>query len=110
MTDDRLQTVLNGRNIRDSYDAETVRQVYRSLDYEGREKLRVHLRRSVEDGRFWDFLDSTHRLMARSDLKRREHFADSTSEWLLAWVATYGVVEDLNTFPRYTDAETPAEA
>lgn len=110
MTTMLVSQVRSGSNIRDNYDPEDVRTAYRSADTDGRERLRVHFRRSVDDGRFWEMLDAVHKVLGRSDLQRREHFEENYSDHLLQWVATYGLVEGLNTFPRLTGVETHADA
>jgi hypothetical protein len=110
MSSEYVDTLRRGSNVRDNYDPEAVREAYRNATQDDRERLRIHFRRSVDDGRFWEMLDATHKLLGRSDLKRREHFEESHSEYLLEWVATYGLLEDLNTFPRVTGIEAAATA
>jgi hypothetical protein len=112
MTDDTptADDIRAGSNVRDNYDPEAVRAAYRGADREDMERLRIHFRRSVDDGRFWEMLDAVHKVLGRSDLQRREHFEENYSDHLLQWVATYGLVEDLNTFPRLTGVEAHVSA
>jgi hypothetical protein len=95
--------IIEGRNTRDNYNPADVRMIYRTSGREPQERLRQHFREEVEGGRFWAFLEEAHNLIGRSDLKRLEHAEAHFCQWLLEWVATYGLLEDLSTFPRITD-------
>lgn len=56
--------------------------------------------RKLDSGRFYDFLDEAHNVLAKSDLDRREHFTAQYSEHLILWIKAFGHVEHLSTFPR----------
>ena len=103
---DTIETIIDGSNIRDSYNPADVRRVYRRSDMGDKTKLRLHFRGSVDSGRFWEFLKAAHDVLVHSDLERRSHAAAHMSQWTLSWIATYGLVEELNTFPRVTDITT----
>jgi len=55
--------------------------------------------RNLDDGRFYDFLDEAHNVLAKSHLTRRDHFTDHYSPRLIEWIRAFGHVEELNTFP-----------
>jgi len=97
--------ILRGPNVRDEYNPSDVRMLYRTSGHEVQDRLRRHFRKEVEDGRFWEFLEATHKLLGHSDLTRRDHAEAHMSQWLLEWAATYGLLEDLSTFPRLTDID-----
>jgi len=88
-----------GNRVRDNYDPAEFIEAYRTADsHEEREDIRGLLRQ-IEDGRFHEFLDEAHNLLAQSDRKRQDHWADHVGEWLTQWVRAFDVVEDLNDFP-----------
>lgn len=97
-----VSDVVEGLNVRDNYRPNIIREVYRQADLQDQGRLRAHFREEVEDGRFWEFLDEAHNLLAKSDSARRSHFKAHTSAWLREWIATFGMLEDLNTFPGVT--------
>jgi len=89
-----------GNRVRDNYDPAEFIEAYRTADsHEEREDIRGLLRQ-IEDGRFHEFLDEAHNLLAQSDYARQDHWANHVGEWLTQWVRAFGVVEDLNDFPR----------
>jgi len=92
---------LTGRQkTRDNYEPDGFIEAYRTADtLEERDNIR-ELLKSIDDGRFYEFLDEAHNLLAQSDRKRQDHWADHVGEWLTQWVRAFGVVEDLNDCPR----------
>lgn len=98
---DPVEAITERRQPRDAYDPDVFRVAYRQASTEDRERLRRHLRQ-IDSGRFHDYLDEAHRLISRSDRRRRAHAKEHFSEWTLRWVATWGLVEDLDTIPNVT--------
>lgn len=85
--------------IRTEYEPEELIEAYRNADDDhGRGEVR-ELLRSLDDGRFYEMLDATHNVLARSDLTRRDEFVENYSDHLIRWVKAFGEIEDLNTFP-----------
>jgi hypothetical protein len=104
---DAVEAITERRQPRDFYDPEVYRTAYVQADTEGRERLRRHLGR-IDSGRFNDFLDETHRLISRSDRRRRRHAAETFSEWTLSWVATWALIQDLDPLPNVTGVSVPS--
>lgn len=67
--------------------------------------------RSLDSGRFYDFLDEAHNVLSRSDGKRTDAFGENYSDHLIRWIEAFGAVEDLSRFPRLeaTEAEPPTQ-
>jgi hypothetical protein len=103
---DAVEAITERRQPRDFYDPDVFRIAYVQADTEGRERLRRHLR-LIDSGRFDDFLDEAHRLISRSDRRRRKHAKRSFSRWTLRWVATWAIVEDLDPVPNVTGVTVP---
>lgn len=84
---------------RTNYEPHEIAQAYREAeDLEEEGEVR-ELLKSIDGGRFYEFLDSAHNVLARSDLKRRREFVDNYSDHLIRWIKAFGEVEDLSTFP-----------
>lgn len=56
--------------------------------------------RRLDSGRFYEFLDAAHNVLARSDGARRETFVENYSDHLIRWLKAFGAVEDLSRFER----------
>jgi len=104
---DAVEAITARRQPRDWYDPDVYRIAYVQADTDDRERLRRHLRQ-IDSGRFYDFLDEAHRLISRSDRRRRDHAARAFSVWTLRWVATWAIVEDLDPVPNVTGVSLPS--
>lgn len=81
-----------------NYTAAEFREAYEAADSEnGRAEVRAAFRR-LDSGRFYTMLDETHNVIAHLDLEGRRHFAENAGPWLLRWVSTFGLIENLNQF------------
>lgn len=99
-----ISTMSRGHNSR-NYTAAEFREAFESADsMKGREKVRAAFRK-LDGGRFYDMLDETHNVIAHLDLEGRRDFKENASPWLLGWVSTFGLVEDLNQFEDMVEDE-----
>lgn len=95
-----LEDIQGRARVRTAYLPQEFREAYEnaeSLEEQG--EIR-ELLRSIDDGRFYEMLDAAHRVLARSDGKRRSEFVENYSDHLILWIKAFGEVEDLNTFER----------
>jgi len=98
---------LRGRpRTRDEYEPAEFIEAYCHADSESERSEIRDIFRAIEDGRFAKMLNEAHNVLARSDLKRREHWKENVGVWLSQWVVAFGYVEDLNTFPDLHDLPT----
>lgn len=83
---------------RTNFTPEEIADAYRNAENAHERGEVRELLRSIDDGRFYEMLDASHNVLARSDLKRREHFVENHNEHLIKWIQVFGLVEDLNRF------------
>lgn len=69
-----------------------------------RAELRSKLKR-IDSGRWYDVLADAHTHLAHCDYDARMHMDEIYSQTFRQWVAAYGMVEDLNTFSKFTGIE-----
>lgn len=94
-----VQEMRRRGNARTNYDPEEFIEAFESAEsLKERDELREVLGR-IDGGRFYEFLDSAHNVLAHSDLKRRDAFVENYSDHLILWIKAFGAAEDLTTFP-----------
>lgn len=98
-----------GRTLR-NYDPEEFIAAYRNAEdmreiQEYREALR-----HIDGGRFHAMLDEAHTHIGHSDLTSRQSLRETGlySDTMLQWIAVFGMLEDLSTYPDMTHIERDA--
>ena len=94
-----LEDLRRRPHARDQYEPAEFIEAYCHADSESERSEIREIFRQIDGGRFYEMLDEAHNVLARSDLKRREHWKENVGVWMTQWVIAFGYVEDLNTFP-----------
>lgn len=98
--EEALSDVQSRSRVRTAHDPETFIRLYEAAPDAHKQGEVREVFRELDQGRFYDFLDEAHNVLAKSDLDRRHHFEANHSDHLILWIKAFGTVEDLNTFPR----------
>lgn len=85
--------------VRTAFEPEEFIEAYTNANNRQERKIVRGVFRSLDQGRFYDFLEQAHKVVAHSDLDRRESFEENYSDHLIEWIRAYGYVEDLAKFP-----------
>lgn len=83
-----------------NYDPE---EFLEAADMDGKVRAREELR-AVESGRFYEFLKAGHKFFAPLDPDERREWAERNPD-VMDWIGVWGYLEDLTTFPEYTDID-----
>lgn len=100
-----MNETLPNSNLAKNHDPAMFAELYAAAETNGeRTEIRNKLKR-LDSGRLYEFLEKAHIHIANGDLESRTYYAEIYGEELLRWVGAYGMVEDLNTFPKITGVE-----
>lgn len=98
-----IDGISNSNRLRDHH-PEPFISAYREADLDEQAALREKLKQ-IDSGRLYDVLDDVHNHIAHADIKSRKELEDLYTEEFKYWIAAFGMVEDLNTFPDFTGVE-----
>jgi len=90
--------------LKDDITAKQVAQNYKNGDIEQKQYTRKQVRQ-MDSERFGKVLKNAHMHLSHADNPTKAKVQDLYTDDMLRWIGVYGLIEELNTFPKITGIE-----